>query len=237
MYGYYFVHHENKKPRILKFRVQQKTINITIMFKKYKDGGIMTEAWERQKGEPSKSYSLFKEYRDLGSKRTFPQIIKLKKSEHTEEKNIPSLSQLKTLSSRWNWVERCRLYDNHMDQKEREWNYELFKQGNAKFQEFFNDDFELLKEIQKELKENSNENAPTTRANSFLNLNKSAEIIYRNFRLAHGQPTDIKDNNTQIQGNIETSTKENDNVIHMNDKELEELLTINDDLEKFTDEL
>jgi|GEM_PF-2035554 len=237
MYGYYFVHHENKKPRILKFRVQQKTINITIMFKKYKDGGIMTEAWERQKGEPSKSYSLFKEYRDLGSKRTFPQIIKLKKSEHTEEKNIPSLSQLKTLSSRWNWVERCRLYDNHMDQKEREWNYELFKQGNAKFQEFFNDDFELLKEIQKELKENSNENAPTTRANSFLNLNKSAEIIYRNFRLAHGQPTDIKDNNTQIQGNIETSTKENDNVIHMKDKELEELLTINDDLEKFTDEL
>ncbi len=237
MYGYYFVHHENKKPRILKFRVQQKTINITIMFKKYKDGGIMTEAWERQKGEPSKSYSLFKEYRDLGSKRTFPQIIKLKKSEHTEEKNIPSLSQLKTLSSRWNWVERCRLYDNHMDQKEREWNYELFKQGNAKFQEFFNDDFELLKEIQKELKENSNENAPTTRANSFLNLNKSAEIIYRNFRLAHGQPTDIKDNNTQIQGSIETSTKENDNVIHMKDKELEELLTINDDLEKFTDEL
>lgn len=237
MYGYYFVHHENKKPRILKFRVQQKTINITIMFKKYKDGGIMTEAWERQKGEPSKSYSLFKEYRDLSSKRTFPQIIKLKKSEHTEEKNIPSLSQLKTLSSRWNWVERCRLYDNHMDQKEREWNYELFKQGNAKFQEFFNDDFELLKEIQKELKENSNENAPTTRANSFLNLNKSAEIIYRNFRLAHGQPTDIKDNNTQIQGNIETSTKENDNVIHMKDKELEELLTINDDLEKFTDEL
>ena len=179
----------------------------------------MTEAWERQKGEPSKSYSLFKEYRDLGSKRTFPQIIKLKKSKHTEEKNIPSLSQLKTLSSRWNWVERCRLYDNHMDQKEREWNYELFKQGNAKFQEFFNDDFELLKEIQKELKENSNENAPTTRANSFLNLNKSAEIIYRNFRLAHGQPTDIKDNNTQIQGSIETSTKENDNVIHMKDKE------------------
>lgn len=197
----------------------------------------MTEAWERQKREPSKSYALFKEYRDLGSKRTFPQIIKLKKSEHTEEKNIPSLSQLKTLSSRWNWVERCRLYDNHMDQKEREWNYELFKQGNAKFQEFFNDDFELLKEIQKELKENSNENAPTTRANSFLNLNKSAEIIYRNFRLAHGQPTDIKDNNTQIQGSIETSTKENDNVIHMKDKELEELLTINDDLEKFTDEL
>ncbi len=197
----------------------------------------MTEAWERQKGEPSKSYSLFKEYRDLGSKRTFPQIIKLKKSEHTEEKNIPSLSQLKTLSSRWNWVERCRVYDNHMDQKEREWNYELFKQGNAKFQEFFNDDFELLKEIQKELKENSNKNAPTTRANSFLNLNKSAEIIYRNFRLAHGQPTDIKDNNTQIQGSIETSTKENDNVIHIKDKELEELLTINDDLEKFTDEL
>lgn len=197
----------------------------------------MTEAWERQKGEPSKSYSLFKEYRDLGSKRTFPQIIKLKKSEHNEEKNIPSLSQLKTLSSRWNWVERCRLYDNHMDQKEREWNYELFKQGNAKFQEFFNDDFELLKEIQKELKENSNKNAPTTRANSFLNLNKSAEIIYRNFRLAHGQPTDIKDNNTQIQGSIETSTKENDNVMHMKDKELEELLTINDDLEKFTDEL
>ena len=31
--------------------------------------------------------------------------------------------------------------------------------------------------------------------------------------------------------------KENDNVIHMKDKELEELLTINDDLEKFTDEL
>nr|WP_301868149.1 hypothetical protein [Methanobrevibacter smithii] len=198
----------------------------------------MTEAWERQKGEPSKSYSWFKEYRNLGLKRTLEKVkYTLTNSDILEEKNIPTLSQLTTQSSKWNWVERCRLYDNHIDQKEREWNYELFKQGNAKFQEFFNDDFELLKEIQKELKENSNKNAPTTRANSFLNLNKSAEIIYRNFRLAHGQPTDIKDNNTQIQGSIETSTKENDNVIHMKDKELEELLTINDDLEKFTDEL
>lgn len=198
----------------------------------------MVEAWERQKGESSKSYSWFKEYRDLGSRRTFPQVItNLKKAEHIEEKNIPSLTQIGTQSSTWDWVERCRLYDNHMDQKERQQNYELFKQGNAKFQEFFNDDFELLKEIQKELKENTNENAPTTRANSFLNLNKSAEIIYRNFRLAHGQPTDIKDNNTQIQGSIETSIKENENVINMADKELEELLTINEDLENFTDEL
>ena len=57
----------------------------------------MTEAWERQKGEPSKSYSLFKEYRDLGSKRTFPQIIKLKKSKHTEEKNPIILLFIKNL--------------------------------------------------------------------------------------------------------------------------------------------
>lgn len=199
----------------------------------------MTEAWERQKGESSKSFNWFKTYRNLGLNRTFPNVItKLSKDEVIEEKNIPTLTQLHTQSSKWDWVERCRQYDNYIDQKERQQNYELFKQGNASYQEFFNEGFELLKEIQRELKINENGNAPTTRANSFLNLNKSADILYRNFRLSHGQPTDIKDNNTQIQGTIETTEKENSNIMKISEKELDEMLRINDDfnLEEFLEQ-
>ena len=35
----------------------------------------MTEAWERQKGESSKSFAWFKVYRDLKGARTFPKVI------------------------------------------------------------------------------------------------------------------------------------------------------------------
>lgn len=60
------------------------------MFKKYKDGRIMTEAWERQKGEPSKSYSWFKEYRNLGLKRTLEKVkYTLTNSDILEEKTYP----------------------------------------------------------------------------------------------------------------------------------------------------
>lgn len=201
----------------------------------------MTEVWERQKGEPSKSFEWFKIYRNLRAARTLKAVITtLTKSDIIQEKNIPvpSETQLTTQSARWNWVERCRKYDNYMDQKERLQYEELFKKENVKYQDFFKEGFELLKEIQNELKTNDNGNAPTTRANSFLNLNKAADINYRNFRLSHGQPTDIKDNNTQIQGTIETTEKENPNVMNKSDKELEELLCVNDDfnMEEFLEQ-
>ena len=86
-----------------------------------------TELWEQQKNEQSKSYYLFTVYRDLGPYRTIENVIsvieeKVRKCE--EDPNIPSeeipkvptLSGLMNLSARWDWVDRCKEWDEHLDE-------------------------------------------------------------------------------------------------------------------------
>ncbi|MCM1295982.1 MAG: hypothetical protein NC311_10610 [Muribaculaceae bacterium] len=65
-----------------------------------------TEAWERQKGESAKAFTAFCVYRNMGPERS----VKGVQSEYKA-----STSLLYRWSSQWNWAERVRLYENHLD--------------------------------------------------------------------------------------------------------------------------
>lgn len=65
--------------------------------------------WERQPGETEASYNYFKCFLQLGANRTHEMLAR--------EINI-STSQIRKISARWNWVERC---SKHGDEMSRVW--------------------------------------------------------------------------------------------------------------------
>ncbi len=69
------------------------------------------QPWERQKGEPTKAAEAFRIYRDLGPKRSLPQVA---------EKSQTSHANVARWSRRWNWVERSRAWDDEQDRVGRE---------------------------------------------------------------------------------------------------------------------
>ena len=66
--------------------------------------------WERQKGETPQAFEAFSIYRDMGSSRSTAKVgRKLGKSKNLMDR----------WSSRWEWVERARAYDNDLERQER----------------------------------------------------------------------------------------------------------------------
>lgn len=69
------------------------------------------DLWERQPGESAQAYEAFAIYRDMGSDRSLRAVAE-------------KLSKSYTLIGRWSrekkWGERCRAYDNHLDDKARQ---------------------------------------------------------------------------------------------------------------------
>lgn len=70
--------------------------------------------WERQKNEPQGSYGYFIIYRDLGPFRTMEQIRQ--KMIEMDIPKIPSLSNMTSLGAKWKWVNRCKAWDEHLDE-------------------------------------------------------------------------------------------------------------------------
>jgi hypothetical protein len=84
--------------------------------------------WNRLPRETSRSYQLFSVYRNLGPERS---LAKARES----AKCIPSVARLKVLSRKWNWVERCKRYDDyqeHQDRLRHEKEREQMRQRHAK---------------------------------------------------------------------------------------------------------
>lgn len=70
------------------------------------DNGV--RAWERQQGESDKAYEAFVVYRDMGSERSLRAVGQaLGKSKALMER----------WSSKWNWPERVRQYENNLEQE------------------------------------------------------------------------------------------------------------------------
>lgn len=66
--------------------------------------------WERQKGETPQAFEAFSAYRDMGSKRGLRSVA---------QRLGKSLTLISRWSSAWEWVERCRAYDNDLERQER----------------------------------------------------------------------------------------------------------------------
>jgi hypothetical protein len=70
------------------------------------------QEWDRQPCETSRGYELFCAYRGLGTEWS---LRKLKQGTN----GAPNVNRLKRLSTRWNWVERCEKYDDHLEYQDR----------------------------------------------------------------------------------------------------------------------
>lgn len=64
--------------------------------------------WERQKGESEKAFEAFRIYRDLGDDRSIPKV---------SQQCTKSESLLKRWSSKFNWIDRARDYDNELEKE------------------------------------------------------------------------------------------------------------------------
>lgn len=69
------------------------------------------QPWERQDGESGQAYEAFAAYRDAGKSRTVSAVVKqLGKSR----------SLLDRWKTRWNWEDRVRAYDIHVEREAKE---------------------------------------------------------------------------------------------------------------------
>lgn len=69
------------------------------------------DLWERQQGESPQAYEAFAIYRDMGPGRNLRTVA---------EQLSKSLPLIKRWSREKSWGERCRAYDNHVDEKARQ---------------------------------------------------------------------------------------------------------------------
>lgn len=83
------------------------------------------QIWTRRKNEPNKAYGFFCIYRDLGPFRTIEKSHKMaiKQVEELAQANkdqhpikIPTFETFRTHSAKWGWVERCKAYDDFVDE-------------------------------------------------------------------------------------------------------------------------
>lgn len=78
---------------------------------------IEREPWARQPGETSRAYSAFCIYRDLGPRhRSLRETARRYYQDKTRTKPV----QIGVWSSKHNWVERCRQYDEFLDEQRRQ---------------------------------------------------------------------------------------------------------------------
>lgn len=61
--------------------------------------------WDRLPNESSRAYQAYVIYRDLGPDRSLAQV---------SQKHTKSIPTLKRWSSKYNWVERARAYDDYL---------------------------------------------------------------------------------------------------------------------------
>lgn len=158
----------------------------------------MTEPWERQKGESSKTFAWFKIYRDLQGARTLPKVINTieqliaKDSSKAKEITLPSLTQLQNQSSRWNWKERCRNYDNYLDKLDREQKEDDYRELEARL---INAGEEIVEAITRNIKDLKYDvdAKPTSKSHALASVGKAFDNTVKNVRLLYGRSTENRE--------------------------------------------
>jgi hypothetical protein len=84
----------------------------------------MTDSWDRQEWESGVAWIAFQAYRDMGAGRRLSDVLPILGKTKGYQR------QLETYSSKYNWVSRCRDYDNYCDRRNRE---ELEERNRAEY--------------------------------------------------------------------------------------------------------
>lgn len=75
----------------------------------------MSEPWEQQRKEPANAYAAFKAYHQLGPERSLAKVRRLIGEGSVEGVSPKSQRWIETWSPRWDWVERARAWDGHLE--------------------------------------------------------------------------------------------------------------------------
>lgn len=174
----------------------------------------MTEAWERQKGESSKSFAWFKVYRDLKGARTFLKVIeeiqkKIENGSFEEDIiELPTIVKLQNQSSRWHWKERCRRYDNYLDGLNRKQKEEAYLQLEEKMINTSEMLVDVVSDNLSELKySNSND---TSIAHAIASAGKALDSAVKNIRLLYGRSTENREE--KVEANVDSEVRNNSEI-------------------------
>src|SRR5215467_5679024 len=72
---------------------------------------VLPVPWERQPGESARAFAAFCLFRDIGPRRSLRECCRRFYGDRT----MSNLGQSSTWSGKWQWVERCRAWDDHLD--------------------------------------------------------------------------------------------------------------------------
>lgn len=201
----------------------------------------MVDAWDRQKGESAKAYERFKIYLNLppeqrSLKKVHEKLGKLSVNS-TQNSKIPTLRTLENNSADWKWVDRVRLYDAHEQLKEIQKYEEDFTKNNKKLINLLKDLLDYCDTSLKEIMDNNAEYALTTRLSLISTLMGVIDRANYNIRTCFGKPAKYTDK-LEVDLDNQVSMKDEINIFKKTDKELEELLSVNDDfdMEAFLEE-
>lgn len=75
----------------------------------------MDERWAQQAKEPSNAYAAFVAYHALGAERSLTKVRRLIGEGSVAGLSSKSLRWIEQWSSRWEWVERARAWDAHLE--------------------------------------------------------------------------------------------------------------------------
>ena len=201
-------------------------------------------AWEKQKGESAKAYNRFLTFMELPpEQRTLEKAReRINKSQPNDGPNADvSLSSIKTMSTKWSWIERAELYDRHLILKEMEEQEYDFNNTNKKFINVFKQELDCASDLLEELMANMNGNALSTRINMFNTLMNVLDSLYRNYRLACGRSTSISESSNEhhVEAEVESTVAE-ENIFQYSQEEMERIQNIqsmDEETQKFLDEL
>ena len=199
------------------------------------------QSWERQKGESAKAYYRFKVFLELPpEKRTLENALtEINNQNSPNEDNFKPVSRdsLKQMSTKWAWFERASLYDNNLILKEMEENDKEFKRTNKDFIKVFKESLHFADDLLQQLIDNVNGNALSTRINMFNTLMNVLDTLYRNYRLACGRSTQIRETTVDASVEADVDIVGEDNIHNLTEEDLELILSANDNAEDFTDNL
>ena len=203
--------------------------------KKEEETKNMTKPYERQPRESDKSWLWFRIYRDLLHERTYKKVIQyietynqnieqLQKNMTSTDLNrpfpygkkklpVPSISNLKNLSSIHKWRKRVNAYDNHLDEKQREQREQEFLQEEQEY-------LQAMKEIRQAtfthveaLQNNDDPNIKTTsKLHALKSASQSIDTTYKDLRLAHGRSTENRSTDLNADVNADVNAEVNQEV-------------------------
>ena len=203
---------------------------------------MIVDGCDRQKGESAKAYERFKIYLNLPPEERSLKKVHEKFGESSvnsaQNNKIPTLRTIEKTSATWKWVERAVLYDASQQLKEAQKYEAEFTRENKTIINLIEDIIDYCSRLLESIKNNDSGYALSTQIGLLSTLMGIIDRANDNIRTCYGKPAKYNDK-YDVDLDNKLSVKEDEpNIFKKTDKELEEILTVNDDfdMEAFLEE-